>query len=60
VRVQFDAQQRGFAHDAALANTLLCVLPGYLLQLAVRGADAVKTIPDALRALIPTDSADHQ
>ena len=38
-----------------LANTLLCVLPGYLLQLTIRGADAVKTIPDAVRALIPAE-----
>ena len=34
-----------------LATTLLCVLPGYLLQLTIRGADAVKTIPDAVRTL---------
>src|ERR1700744_6241734 len=34
-----------------LANTLLCVLPGYLLQVAIRGADAVAPIPDAVRAL---------
>lgn len=37
----------------ALANTLLCVLPGYLLQLTIQGAEAVRTIPDAVRALIP-------
>ena len=36
-----------------LADTLLCVLPGYLLQLTIRGPDAVKAIPDALRDLIP-------
>jgi TetR/AcrR family transcriptional regulator, transcriptional repressor of aconitase len=34
-----------------LAKTLLCVLPGYLLQVAIRGADAVAPIPDAVRAL---------
>ncbi len=33
-----------------LANTLLCMLPGYLLQLTIRGADAVKSIPEVLRA----------
>ena len=33
-----------------LANTLLCVLPGYILQLTIRGPDAVKGIPDAVRA----------
>jgi hypothetical protein len=32
---------------------LLCVLPGYLLQLAIRGADAVAPIPAAVRELIP-------
>jgi AcrR family transcriptional regulator len=44
----------------ALANMLLCVLPGYLLQLTVRGAGAVKTIPDTVRALIPTERADRR
>jgi TetR/AcrR family transcriptional regulator, transcriptional repressor of aconitase len=38
-----------------LANTLLCVLPGYIFQLAIRGADAVKPIPDAIRALFGAD-----
>jgi AcrR family transcriptional regulator len=37
-----------------LANTLLCVLPGYILQVTIRGADAVKAIPDAVRVLIPS------
>ena len=36
-----------------LAKMLLCVLPGYLLQLAIRGADAVAPIPDAVRELFP-------
>jgi AcrR family transcriptional regulator len=36
-----------------LAKTLLCVLPGYLLQLAIRGADAVAPIPAAVRELFP-------
>lgn len=40
-----------------LANMLLCVLPGYLLQLTIRGSDAIKTIPDAVRALIAPDGA---
>lgn len=40
-----------------LANTLLCVLPGYLLQLTIRGAEAVTAIPDSLRALIPANGA---
>jgi AcrR family transcriptional regulator len=37
-----------------LAKTLLCVLPGYLLQVAIRGADAVAPIPDAVRELFAT------
>jgi hypothetical protein len=37
------------------ANTLLCVPRGYLLQPTIPGADAVKTIPDAVRALVPAD-----
>lgn len=36
-----------------LAKTLLCILPGYLLQVAIRGADAVAPIPDAVRELFP-------
>jgi TetR/AcrR family transcriptional regulator, transcriptional repressor of aconitase len=36
-----------------LANALICVLPGYLLQVAVRGADAVALIPNAVRELFP-------
>jgi TetR/AcrR family transcriptional regulator, transcriptional repressor of aconitase len=38
-----------------LAKLLLCVLPGYLLQAAIRGADAVAPIPDAVRELFPSD-----
>jgi TetR/AcrR family transcriptional regulator, transcriptional repressor of aconitase len=37
-----------------LAKTLLCVLPGYLLQVAIRGADAVAPIPAAVRELFAT------
>jgi hypothetical protein len=36
-----------------LTKTLLCVLPGYLLQVAIRGADAVAAIPEAVRELFP-------
>jgi TetR/AcrR family transcriptional regulator, transcriptional repressor of aconitase len=36
-----------------LAKTLLCVLPGYLLQLAILGDDAVAPISDAVRELFP-------
>jgi hypothetical protein len=36
-----------------LAKTLLCLLSGYLLQLAIRGSDAVAPIPDAVRELFP-------
>jgi TetR/AcrR family transcriptional regulator, transcriptional repressor of aconitase len=38
-----------------LAKLMLCVLPGYLLQVAIRGADAVAPIPDAVRELFPSD-----
>jgi TetR/AcrR family transcriptional regulator, transcriptional repressor of aconitase len=36
-----------------LARLLPCVLPGYLLQVAISGADAVAVIPGALRELFP-------
>ena len=36
-----------------LATTLLCLVPGYLLQLALLGSDAVDGVPDAVRALWP-------
>jgi len=39
-----------FAPDV-LAKMLLCVLPGYLLQVAICGADAVAPIPGAVREL---------
>jgi TetR/AcrR family transcriptional regulator, transcriptional repressor of aconitase len=42
-----------------LANTLLCVLSGYIFQLTLRGGDAVKPIPDAIRALLATNDVDH-
>jgi hypothetical protein len=36
-----------------LAKLLRCVLPGYLLQVAISGADAVAVILGALRELFP-------
>jgi TetR/AcrR family transcriptional regulator, transcriptional repressor of aconitase len=39
-----------------LATTLLGLVPGYLLQLALLGSAAVDGIPDAVRALWPADS----
>jgi hypothetical protein len=36
-----------------LAKALMCVLPGYLLQVAIRGADAVAANPDVVRQLFP-------
>jgi TetR/AcrR family transcriptional regulator, transcriptional repressor of aconitase len=39
-----------------LAVTLLSLVPGYLLQLALRGPAAVDGVPDAVRALWPADS----
>lgn len=38
-----------------LANALTCLLPGYILEMTIRGAEAVKSIPDAVRGLIPAD-----
>jgi AcrR family transcriptional regulator len=40
----------------ALADLLLCVLPGYLMQLAIRGPDALDAIPATVEALISTSS----
>jgi TetR/AcrR family transcriptional regulator, transcriptional repressor of aconitase len=37
----------------ALAELLLCVLPGYLMQLAIRGAEAVDAIPATVEAIFP-------
>jgi AcrR family transcriptional regulator len=39
----------------ALASALVCLLPGYILEMTIRGADAVKAIPDAVRGLIAAD-----
>jgi hypothetical protein len=39
----------------ALASALVCLLPGYILEMTIRGADAVKAIPDAVRGLIAED-----
>ena len=39
--------------DDVLATTLLAVVPGYLLQLALLGPAAVDGVPDAVRALWP-------
>jgi len=36
-----------------LASTLLCLIPGYLLQVALLGPAAVDGVPDAVRALWP-------
>jgi AcrR family transcriptional regulator len=40
----------------ALADLLLCVLPGYLMQLAIRGPDAVDTIAATVQAMFSTTS----
>ncbi|MEU1201134.1 TetR/AcrR family transcriptional regulator [Streptomyces sp. NPDC005813] len=41
----------------AIAATLMCALPGYLLQLAIGGAKDVEGVPEALRALWPDAAA---
>ena len=38
---------------AGLAATLICLVPGYLLQLAILGPAAVDGVPGAVRALFP-------
>jgi hypothetical protein len=40
----------------ALADLLLCVLPGYLMQLAISGSDAVDTIAATVQAMFSTTS----
>ena len=40
----------------AVADLLLCVLPGYLMQLAIRGPNAVDAIPATVESLFPTSS----
>jgi hypothetical protein len=37
----------------AVAQAVLLVLPGFMIQVALRGDDSVVTIPDAMRALWP-------
>jgi AcrR family transcriptional regulator len=41
----------------AVANLLLCVLPGYLMQLAIRGPEAVEAIPATVEAIFPNKTA---
>jgi hypothetical protein len=36
-----------------LAATLVCLVPGYLLQLAILGPAAIDGVPGAVRALWP-------
>ena len=40
-------------HYAPVAGAILSVLPGFLLQLALFGPDAVAGVPDAVRTLWP-------
>lgn len=41
----------------AVATVLICIVPGYILQLTVLGASAVEAVPDAVRALWPEPTA---
>jgi AcrR family transcriptional regulator len=52
-----DAPTAAALTPQVMAETVLCVLPGYLMQLAIRGADAVAPIPDAVRELFPAARA---
>lgn len=45
------------ASPEAIAATLMCTLPGYILQLAIGGSQDVEGVPDALRALLPDSAA---
>lgn len=39
-----------------LADVLLCVLPGYLMRLALGGSEAVASIPAAVAAVLPASA----
>ncbi|MFJ5215736.1 TetR/AcrR family transcriptional regulator [Streptomyces sp. NPDC088354] len=41
----------------AIAATLMCTLPGYILQLAMGDTESLEGVPDALRALWPDTAA---
>jgi len=41
----------------ALADVLLCVLPGYLMRLALGGAEAVANIPGAVETVLSVSGA---
>ncbi len=41
----------------AVADLLLCVLPGYLMQLAIRGPEAVEAIPATVEAIFSTKTS---
>ncbi|MDX3071125.1 TetR/AcrR family transcriptional regulator [Streptomyces sp. MI02-7b] len=41
----------------AIAATLMCTLPGYILQLAMGDTESLEGVPDALRALWPDMAA---
>jgi len=53
------AQPSGGHHipAEAVANALLCILPGYLMQLAISGPKAVDTIPATVEAMFSTTTA---
>ena len=50
------AQSRG-RNAAAMNELLLCVLPGYLMQLALGGPSAVHRIPDTVRRVLHSSPA---
>ena len=49
-----DHQSPGDVSADAMAAALFSVLPGYILQLALLGPEAVAGVPDAVRALWPS------
>jgi AcrR family transcriptional regulator len=57
VRTQQEHGQWPGVSPEAVAQAILLVLPGFMIQVALRGDDSVVTIPDAMCALWPDWSA---
>ena len=54
VRARQHAGEWAGASAEALAQAVLCVLPGFLFQIALLGPDGVVEVPDAVRVLWPS------
>ena len=53
------SSKRRNQNSAAVTDLLLCVLPGYLMQLALGGPTAVKRVPRTLGKVFGSPSADQ-